>query len=96
MCTILGNETTQELDEIDYYTSVAYPNFDTIPPYTRDYMLTIDIVDDTRLENNELFQVTPSPERVPDGHTVTDCRVDVIITDDDGNFNIKIIQTLYS
>ena len=96
MCTILGNDTTQEQNEIDYFTSVAYPNFDTIPPYTRDYMLTIKIVKDTILENNHLFQVTPSPERVPDDHTITDCRADVIILDDDGNFNIKIIQTLHS
>ena len=96
MCTILGNDTAMKEDDIDYYTSVAYPTFHTIPPNTTDYMLTIDIVNDTRLENNELFQVTPSPEHVPDGHTITDCRVDVIIMDDDGNFNIKIIQTLYS
>ena len=96
MCTILGNDTAVTEDDIDYYTSVAYPNVHIIPPNTREYMLTIEIVDDTKLENNELFQVIPSPEHVPDGHTATDFRVDVIIMDDDGNFNINIIQTLYS
>ena len=80
----VGNNTAQE--SLDFYTSVSSPNFDIIKAYNRHYKLNITIVPDRILENNELFQVTPLPQQVPVGHTTTDCRVDVIIRDDDGNF----------
>ena len=69
---------------IDYYTAIAFPIFDTIPAYTRHYTLSIEIVPDRILEDNELFYVTAKPQHVPFGQP--DCRVSVIIRDDDGNF----------
>ena len=72
-------------EEFDYYTSIAFPNFDVIPANTQNYTLKIEIVKDRILEDNELFRVTPQPESIPDGHTAIDYQVDVIIKDDDGN-----------
>ena len=79
----IGNDTAQE--GIDYYTSIAFPNFDKIPAFTTRYTLNITIVADRILENNELFEITPQPSHLPIGHRATDCSVDVIIRDDDGN-----------
>ena len=81
----VGNDTAQAPDNIDYYTSVAYPSFDTIPAYTRQYTLIVGIEKDHILENNEQFQVTPQPKNFPIGHAPSSYRVDVSIIDDDGN-----------
>ena len=80
----VGNHTHTVEADIDYYTTITFPNFDTIPAYTRHYTLSIQIVPDRILEDNELFFVTVRPEHMPDGQP--DCRVAIIIKDDDGNF----------
>ena len=78
----VGNHTIEE--GIDYYTSSAFPYIDLIPAYSKVYTLKINVVADRILEDNELFYVTANPQHVPDGQP--DCRVSVIIRDDDGNF----------
>ena len=80
----VGNHTHTVEASIDYYTAIAFPNFDTIPAYTSHYTLSVKIVADRILEDNELFYVTVIPEHLPFGQP--DCRVAVIIRDDDGNF----------
>ena len=86
----VGNDTAQAQDNIDYYTSVAVPNFDTIPAYTRQYTLIVGIEPDHILENNETFQVTPQPQNFPTGYVPSCFLVNVNITDDDGNKNYAI------
>ena len=78
----------------DYYTAIAFPIYDIIPAYTKHYTLSVKIVPDRILENNELFRVTVQPELRPIGYYY--CSAEVIIQDDDGNFNITIVLTLYS
>ena len=77
-----GNHTTTNESIIDYYAKYIYPNTVIIPAGTQDFLLTIDIVDDRRLENNELFRITAGVPDVPDGEVL--CSTDVIIRDDDG------------
>ena len=80
----VGNHTHNVEAGIDYYTAIAFPNFDIIPAYTRNYILNVGIVPDRILEENKLFEVTAKPEHRPDGQP--DCCVQVVIVDDDGNF----------
>ena len=72
---------------------MAFPIFDTIPPYTTRYNLSVGIVPNGIMENNKLFLITAQPEHrllvQPEGcHAL----VDVIIVDDDGNF-IQILNS---
>ena len=69
-------------DDFDYYTPISYPDFDVIPAYRKYYILYVKIFPDRTLEDNELFYVTAQPEHTPDRQP--DCRVSVIIRDDDG------------
>ena len=88
LCTFYNFvENESGITNIDYYTSLAFPNFDTIPAYERHYTLNVTIVPDQILENNELFDVTAKPEHVPAGQP--ECSTAVIIRDDDGNFKYK-------
>ena len=87
----VGNHTHNVKAGIDYYTAIAFPYFDIIPAYTRHYTLNVGIVPDHILEDDELFQVTPRPKHIPDGYATNYFSVDVIIRDDDGNFNINVV-----
>ena len=78
----IGNETSSEDDEIDFYAAHSYPNDDIIPKGTIYYKLMIKIVDDDRMEDNELIRMAAVPEDLPAGHV--HCTTDVIIMDDDG------------
>ena len=86
----VGNHSVEE--GFDYYTSMSFPNFDTIPANTTIYTLKIDIVADRILEDNELFQVIARPSEKPVGGF--DCSVSVIIVDDDGKYNITVKNTV--
>ena len=55
-----------------------------IPAYSEHYTLSVNIVPNHFLEDNKLFDVTVKPEHMPIGQP--DCKVAVIIMDDDGNF----------
>ena len=63
----VGNHTHTVEAGIDYYTAKAFPNCDTIPAYTSHYILSVEIVPDRTLEDNELFYVTVIPEHIPLG-----------------------------
>ena len=79
----VGNESTFiSEDEIDYYTSYSFPYFATIEAYSSYFILSIPIVQDCILENNEIFRVSAIPPELPNGHIR--CIADVIIVDDDG------------
>ena len=79
---ITGNHTTTNENIIDYYASYIYPNTVIIPAGTQDFLLNIRIVNDRRLENNELFRITAVVPNVPEGKFL--CTTDMIIRDDDG------------
>ena len=82
----VGNHSANAgIKPIDYYTSIAFPIFDTIPAYSNNYTLNVTIVSNRFLEDNKLFDVTVKPEHMPIGQP--DCKVAVIIEDDDGNFS---------
>ena len=81
-CNFVGNHTSTE-EGFDYYTSISFPTHDIIPAYTRHYTLTVDIVPDNVIEENELLRVIAIPLHVPLGQYY--CSTDVVILDDDGN-----------
>ena len=86
----IGNESSSDDNEIDYYVSHSYPNMDIIPKGSMYYTLKIKIVDDDRMEDDEVFHITAIPEDLPDGHIY--CTTDVYIKDDDG----KLIYAKYT
>ena len=63
---------------------------DIIPKGSMYYTLKIKIVDDDRMEDDEVFRITAIPEDLPDGHIY--CTADVYIKDDDG----KLIYVKYT
>ena len=92
--TALNNSRQNEskLHEIDYYTSYSWPEFITVPKGTVDFFLNITIVDDNKLEDNELLRVITIPPVLPDGHIR--CTADLIIFDDDGKLIIYACNTI--
>ena len=54
--------------------------------------MKVRIVDDRRLESNELFRVTAIPPAIPEDHIR--CTADVIIVDNDGKLLIHVKCTL--
>lgn len=53
-----------------------------IPAGTQEFRLNIEIVDDRRLEDYELFRIITGPPDLP--RDAMPCTTDVIIRDDDG------------
>ena len=53
----------------------------------------MNIVDDSRLEINELFRVIAIPPEVPSGQTSS--LADFIIRDDDGTYVVLYIKYMY-
>ena len=86
----IGNESSSDNSEIDYYVSHSYPNMDIIPKGSMYYTLKIKIVDEDRMEDDEVFRITAIPEDLPDGHIY--CTTYVYIKDDDG----KLIYAKYT
>ena len=86
LCIFVGNHSSE--GDIDYYPE-AISNFHTIPAKTTHYPLNIVVIQDSILEDNELFQVTVIPEYIPvPAVPQSNCptSVGVIIVDDDGNY----------
>ena len=79
-------------DNIDYYTSYAFPNKAIIPAGTTKFLLKVKIVNDKRLEDNEIFRIVADPPDIPNNHFT--CSTDVIIWDDDGKLLHKSLAIL--
>ena len=78
----VGNDTDGITDnEIDFYSSYAWPDFATIPKGTEYFILSVRIVDDGRLEGTEQFHIVPVTAKLPAGEIRL--RTKVIIVDND-------------
>ena len=85
----LGNQSTNDPENIDYYASYLSPYGITFPAGITTINLTLNIVNDSRLESNEAFRIVADPPDIPNGQRPA--YADIIIRDDDGklylNFN---------
>lgn len=87
-----GSGTANGTD-IDYYTNTAWPIFDTIiPAGDKVYLLNITIIDDSKLEDHELFNITAIPSSLPDNKSY--CDMELIIRDNDGNNKLSIYYNI--
>ena len=82
----IGKDIANTPKEIDYYIPFPYTTFAKIPAHSTHFQLNVTIVDDKKLENNELLRIDAIPSPLPYGHT--HCTTDVIILDDDGKLFI--------
>ena len=83
---VVGDETTTNADDIDYLVSYSFPNFAPIAAGVGSFNLELPIIDDARVENNELLRIAAIPPNVPSS-TIRDT-ADVIIIDDDPRLTI--------
>jgi len=70
--------------EIDYYASDVV----IFPANTTTINLTLKIVNDNRLEINELFRIIANPPEVPTDRPAS-ASTDIIIRDDDGMYVVN-------
>ena len=88
MLVYIGNHSTNDKKEIDYYTS----NGVIFPTHTTTINLTLNIVNDNRLERNELFRIVAKPPEMPKNRRPAEA--DIIIRDDDGMLFIYYFKLL--
>ena len=86
----LGNHSTNNTEDIDYYTSYSSPYGLIFPAYSTTITFELKIVNDSRLERNELFRIAAISPELPGDQVFSE--PDIIILDDDGMLHINLLR----
>ena len=84
--TVIGDETNLNADHIDYLVVYPFLNFAPIAAGVGSFTLEVPIIDDARVENDEILRISAIPPNIPDGN-IRDF-ADLIIIDDDPRLTI--------
>ena len=81
-----GDENSTNADDLDYLVSYSFPNFAPIAAGVGSFTLEVPIIDDAKVENDELLRISAIPPTIPSSH-IRDT-ADINILNDDPRLTI--------